>query len=387
VGFYTLAVVLSGIALAGVIAGVMLFARGAKRSSLALIASAVFLLTVALLDVGAELMHDEFARDIWSEKLIATDPILGTLPLPAVETRHNRWILTTGYQSVWDVTYRTEADRSRHVPARPPQGPRLALFGGSFTFGEGLDDKDTIANLLQERLPHWRVFNYGVRGHGTAQNYLYLRQVMARWPNTRACVVGFITDHVRRTAMPYRLIASDWAGGHPRVESRDGAIYFRGTARDALSPPEKLHIALLERSRLYRHLVPDQAISAQDWALVRDLMVAMRNTCAPPGSGSIFLLVLLPSDLYDKDPTRRSDLYKHWRAELEEHGVPVLDLISQFDDLVANDPQRRRAYFYADGHTKPIYARWVAEKVAEVLIPLMPAHPWAPPQYQASHPF
>jgi hypothetical protein len=65
---------------------------------------------------------------------------------------------------------------SRPVPAFPRSGGEcVALFGDSFTYGEGVGDADTWGNLLAVALG-CRVANFGVPGYGTDQAYLrYLR--------------------------------------------------------------------------------------------------------------------------------------------------------------------------------------------------------------------
>ena len=46
---------------------------------------------------------------------------------------------------------------------------RINFFGGSQTFGEGLNDDETIPALVQKKTRVHRVYNYAYRGYGPHQ--------------------------------------------------------------------------------------------------------------------------------------------------------------------------------------------------------------------------
>ena len=45
----------------------------------------------------------------------------------------------------------------------------LNFFGGSFAFGFGLNDNETMPYLLQKYLKNWKIENYGINGYGVHQ--------------------------------------------------------------------------------------------------------------------------------------------------------------------------------------------------------------------------
>jgi len=84
------------------------------------------------------------------------------------------------------------------VPKRP-QAIRLAFLGDSFTFGEGVHDQDTFAQVtaanLQERWPDRIVeaANYGVGGYNIIQSF----HVLQRWAiktSPDAVILGFVLN-------------------------------------------------------------------------------------------------------------------------------------------------------------------------------------------------
>jgi len=359
--------VLALLALAGLAAALGLFARGKRSASLipVLLAGACLLLAAA--DAGLALIGGPAARDEWSGALAEPDALLGTGLRANAAARHIRRPLTSGYDVEWDVTYHTEGDHSRAVPGRPATGARIALFGGSFMFGEGLEDDETIGARLQARLGDARVFNLAVRGHGTAQNYLALVRDADEHRDTAARVIGFIPDHVRRTAMPYSLIASDWARLHPRVVLREGRVVDLGPALDALGPVGRLHVGLLHRWRLYRRLFGGSTIGPDDWALVAGLMRAAGTACAER-DGSVVLVVVLPTGVEQREPATLGTDYRSWRNDLIRSGVRLDDLNDAFDARVAETGEPRASWFYSDGHPRARYADWVAERIAAELV-------------------
>lgn len=54
--------------------------------------------------------------------------------------------------------------------------PRILFVGDSFVWGYAVEQADRFTDKLKARLPGWSVFNLGVSGYGTDQEYLLLQQ-------------------------------------------------------------------------------------------------------------------------------------------------------------------------------------------------------------------
>ncbi len=106
--------------------------------------------------------------------------ILGYSPRPDVAISHARYF---NDQLLWDVVYTFDSNRLR---ASPPSDTAHSLgtilfFGGSFTFGSGVQDHET-APFLTGMKTHgmYRVYNFAYRGYGPHQMLSAIEQGMVQ---------------------------------------------------------------------------------------------------------------------------------------------------------------------------------------------------------------
>lgn len=198
---------------------------------------------------------------------------------------------TTGRGRGFTVSYTTDAEGHRRMPA--PSAPRatVVLLGDSFTFGEGVNDDETFPYVLATE--HWtdvRLVNAGVGGWGLTQFYLKLTDMLARAPLPDAVILVIVNDDLRRSHLrPPRA-----SGLRQRLEWIDGQFVMGEVARRGVvaDTPE-----LLERE------------ARQATSTLQAMVSAARS------KGVTFALVLLEED-YPPDL-----LYTMGRE-----GVPMLDL-------------------------------------------------------------
>ena len=99
---------------------------------------------------------------------------------------------------------------------RPAAMKRILLLGDSYTFGEGVDDDQTIAARLQGMLderfgPSFEVLNGGVYGYGALQSLGWMRR---QWDRLRPAVVVYVhcgndfADDLRHAAGSYNKVRS-----------------------------------------------------------------------------------------------------------------------------------------------------------------------------------
>ncbi|MGE0268793.1 MAG: SGNH/GDSL hydrolase family protein [Candidatus Omnitrophota bacterium] len=80
---------------------------------------------------------------------------------------------------------------------------RIAAFGDSFTFGQGVTNDETWEHHLSLLNPRYEILNFGVGGYGQDQAYLrYLDEGQTYRPDI--VIIGFISENVFRNVNTFR---------------------------------------------------------------------------------------------------------------------------------------------------------------------------------------
>lgn len=86
----------------------------------------------------------------------------------------------------------------------PPNGKiRIAAFGDSFTFGQGVTNEETWEYFLQLLDPRYETLNFGVGGYGQDQAYLRY-ELEGQQFKTNIVMIGFISENVFRNVNVFR---------------------------------------------------------------------------------------------------------------------------------------------------------------------------------------
>lgn len=96
--------------------------------------------------------------------LIAIDPVLGAQPSGPGKFPAYR---ANGDKVIYDVMYTIDQKRRRPTTSNP-DGARIVNFGDSWTFGEGLNDAETLPQAFAN-LTGAAVVNYGFEGASPAE--------------------------------------------------------------------------------------------------------------------------------------------------------------------------------------------------------------------------
>jgi hypothetical protein len=121
-----------------------------------------------LLDSGdpRERRRQEFSNE---DGLFVADEVLGVRPRAGLRTSAE---LYHDDELIYDVAYTIGADRLRISPPESPDpdAPCVLFFGGSFTFGEGVDDDEAMPWLVAATSGgRYRARNFGFAGYGPHQ--------------------------------------------------------------------------------------------------------------------------------------------------------------------------------------------------------------------------
>lgn len=92
--------------------------------------------------------------------------------------------------------------------ARTPGVQRVLVFGDSYTAGDGVRNAQRWADQLEHRLEGLEVYNFGLSGSGTDQQYLVWRDCAAGIEHDLVLLAVFV-ENIRRVASRYRTYLDD----------------------------------------------------------------------------------------------------------------------------------------------------------------------------------
>lgn len=265
-------------------------------------------------------------------------------------------------EEIFSYTYHTDNFRRRITPDGESVTSRhhaLIFFGDSYTFGEGVNDDETLPNCVAKEAPNWAVYNYAFSGYGPNHMLARLESLDTRSEVPESEVTGiyvFIPNHVRRVIGAFSVIS--W--------SRHSPWYILGD--DGL--PRRLGSFQGERAGLtgwYDFLKGDYVIQYLGIDLPPRLTeghhaltaaVIERSAAAFEESfqGGRFYVVLYPATPDDEFPA--SEMGERLRAR----GLQVLD----YTQLLP-EPAERHFFLPFDSHPRPEAHALVAAQLARDL--------------------
>lgn len=105
---------------------------------------------------------------------------------------------------IFSANYNFDENRTRIVPQQiiSKKKKNILLIGCSFTFGVGVQDNQTIAHFLKQKLPNYNIYNLGIPSGGMSDMlddiYTYDR-IKELNKNGGVVIYYFVEDHFERT--------------------------------------------------------------------------------------------------------------------------------------------------------------------------------------------
>jgi len=259
-------------------------------------------------------------------------------------------------REIFNVTYTTDSHSRRVTPFRNTRQARkfILFFGCSFTFGQGVEDEETLPFFVGQLAPDYEPYNYGVIGYGPQQVLIKLEDTTLRREieqDEGILIYTFIHDHV------YRVIGTINHHGRERpyyVLDANGDLQRKG---DMVSgrPGIALWYWLVGKSQTaqYFQLGFNWRITEDDIRLTARIIVEAHNAFSSMFNHSKFYVLMYPNPA------------SHSRKELiplfEAAGVKVIDYSELFDP---SDPAFR---IEGDPHPTPKAYQMVAAKLTRDL--------------------
>jgi lysophospholipase L1-like esterase len=203
-------------------------------SSLVALGILLVVIAVDLLRANARLRISDTATDPIHE----SDNHLGWRPRPNSSC-------TYVSKGNFEVVYTVDSEGFRVTPRPPNPALNLFLFGDSYTFGHGVNDRETYAWVMTETYlkDQVRVYNAGCNGYGIVQMYVRLLENLDRIRPGDLVVFtptsGDIQRNLRDFVFPYSCVFRggnsplrveyfpDWGNGEIRYVKLDPTLYNR----------------------------------------------------------------------------------------------------------------------------------------------------------------
>ena len=291
---------------------------------------------------------------------------------------------------------RTNADgfRCRHdfVPARRPGIFRILLFGDSYTAGDGVSDAKRYSDILETLLPGVEVYNFGLPGTGTDQQYLVWNEYAQAFEHDLV-IVAVLVENIRRVvsqyrpfrtqegtdlvlAKPYFTLTSDGdielhhvpvprepleGGALPATATVDRGGRFAWLRQAVSGMGMKDRVQRLTR---YQPLPEYDQQDGQDWKLLEAILRRWLGELRTPS-------IVCPIPLYQH--VERTASAKGYQARFAAlHAPPRVFVHDPLPDFHAHPRDERRGFrFENDCHLTTSAHRVLAESLARTIRPLL----------------
>jgi hypothetical protein len=85
---------------------------------------------------------------------------------------------------------------------------RILLFGDSYTAADGVSNKKRYSDVLMQLLPETEIYNFGMPGTGTDQQYLIYNEY-AKNIEYDLVIVVVLVENIRRVNAQYRVYLNE----------------------------------------------------------------------------------------------------------------------------------------------------------------------------------
>ena len=246
------------------------------------------------------------------------------------------WTNAPGYRSDERVPFGLQVNEqglrasSDYLP-RPPAGHRrVAVFGDSCTFGEEVDDDQTLPVHLERAMEAVEVLNFGVHGWGPGQMLLRLQDEAAAFHPDHVVVVLLLPWDLQRPGLSF------FVHSRPVFGVQDGELEIRGIP----VPMASLEPWLCRRSyavawaacrRLQARSIPPLE---QQLQTAHALIEQMQQAC--DGMGATLDVALIVTDSPELRGALGRDVIDPMRVSLAGAPTSVIDLVDPIGELLAS---------------------------------------------------
>jgi hypothetical protein len=298
---------------------------------------------------------------------ILADDNLGYAPLANTQVNGRR---SVGEELLYDVVYTIDSNGLRMTPAYRGDGiPGCILFfGGSFTFGEGVNDAEAMPYIVGAEINNrYRIFNFGYRGYGPHQMLSALEHGTVD-DVVGECKVRYVfyqavRAHIKRSA-GVRPMLADKHGPRYRL-SDNGELFYDGRFDEVSTTPEEMIMRrstayeLLSRSYVFKEIHRRTVIESENIALLVSIVGASRRIVESRWPGAEFHVILWND---------RFDPKGKWLEWALEDGQFTIHRIGDIITDYLGDKGRYQIHKEYDSHPNAVAQKQLADYIVREVI-------------------
>lgn len=262
--------------------------------------------------------------DILSKKFFLEDAALGYKAQPNTRVTS---ILKEDGQIIYSAVYTTDNYGRRITPVKDTdnRSKKFALFFGcSYTFGEGLDDNETLPYFFSRLLPEYRAYNYGLSGYGPQQMLEHLKRETFRTEINEQdgiLIYVFIDHHVNRVIGTMRAY-SIWADIMPYyILDHKGDLIRKGSFRTG-RPLLNMIYKLLNKSQVVQALQLDfPKLQQQHFEITAKIFEESKKIFQSKFKNGKFYVVFYPGSNY----------IRYLKPFFDQSGIQYIDCSKLFN--------------------------------------------------------
>lgn len=298
---------------------------------------------------------------IHSRSYVQDNDLLGNAPYPNISCSV---IKANNSSLVFKAKYSIDSFRRRKTPvANLDTRKKYALFfGGSFTFGEGVNDNETLPYYFAKYAMDYKPYNYAFPGYGT-------QHLLAKLESNK------IRDEIKESNGLLIYIFNDWhvlrVIGNAKLVATHGERYpyYTYDASGNLIRKKDFNQGRFILTKIYKLLAMSGfvnyfnidfplVITDKHIKLTADVIIEARNNFRTKFNSDNFYVVIYPG---------AKRFSKKMISYLKEANVKYLDLSDLLDKpLLEEKLNRDLFYIKGDGHPTAKLHELVGKKLAEV---------------------
>jgi hypothetical protein len=238
-----------------------------------------------------------------SGELYRHDELLGASPRPNAQVSVTKKL---GNKTVYDVTYSIDEYGRRVIPMTNPDHRTkfILFFGGSYTFGEGVNDNETMPFYVSQFASKYKPYNYGFRGYGPQQMLAKLQdgEISKEIDEAEGILIyTFIDHHVNRAIGSMQIYEMAMGGHYPYYVIDDNDKLIKKGDLTSGRPVVAAVYRLLTMSQILAYFQIDiPKINDNHIRLTAKIIEESRNTFEEEFESDSFYVLFYPGSKYSQ---------------------------------------------------------------------------------------